>query len=121
MNNPLTAFIIEDDQDLAEIFTIGLKRAGYEPECIYAGDTALARLKTDVPGLVLLDIQLPEVSGLEILKYLNEDRRFKNTRTIIATANPIQVDHLRDEADLVLIKPISVSQLSSLAARLKGS
>lgn len=115
------ALIIEDDQDLAEIFSVALQRAGYETEEILTGDLACARLDEIVPDLIVLDIQLPGVSGVEVLEYVRSNPRFDSTRVIVATASPIRIEHLRDEADLVLVKPISVDQLSDLAVRLRPS
>ncbi len=115
----LKALIIEDDKDLVDIFSVALERAGYETEKIYTGDEACSCLDQFVPDLILLDIQLPGVSGLKVLEYVRSNPRFDRTRIIIATASPIRVEHLREEADLMLVKPISVSQLSDLATRMR--
>lgn len=113
------ALVIEDDKDLAEIFSMALRMAGYETEEIYSGDEARSRLDEFIPDLILLDIQLPGISGVEVLESVRSDPQFDRTRIIVATASPIQVEHLREEADLMLVKPISVSQLSELATRLR--
>ena len=113
------ALIIEDDRDLVEIFSMALQRAGYETEAIYDGDKACTRLDDFIPDLILLDIQLPGISGVEVLEYVRSNPEFEKTRIIVATASPIRVEHLREEADLMLVKPISVSQLTELATRLR--
>ena len=113
------AMIVEDDKDLTEIFSIALRRAGYEVEILYTGDEACLRLDDFVPDLILLDIQLPEVSGVDVLLYVRDNPRFENTRVIVATASPNRIEHLREDADLVLVKPISVSQLTELATRMR--
>jgi DNA-binding response OmpR family regulator len=119
MTRPYKALIVEDDKDLTEIFSFALRRAGYETEILYAGDEACSRLDEYVPDLILLDIQLPEVSGADVLEYMRDNPRFEKTRIIVATASPIRIEHLREDADLVLVKPISVNQLSDLAARMR--
>src|SRR5512145_2918697 len=94
------AFVIEDDANLVELFSEALRRADYETESIQSGDTALDRLQAAVPMLVVLDLNLPKVSGMDILAYLREDERFVNTRVIIASADATLAETLHDQADL---------------------
>jgi two-component system, cell cycle response regulator DivK len=117
MTNPL-ALIIEDDHKLAIIFAQALRMAEFEPEIIQDGNTALARLAVTLPAVVVLDLHLPYVSGLEILQQIRADERLNQTQVILATADALMADTLRQEADLVLLKPISFSQLRDLASRL---
>lgn len=118
MTKPL-ALVIEDDVDLANIFAEALQAADFDTEIIAAGDVALNRLKTVVPLVVVLDLHLPRVSGMEILPQIRSDARLAKTRVIVASADPVMADSMADIADLVLIKPISFGQLRDMAARLK--
>ncbi len=119
MNNPL-ALIIEDEQDVAMLSSHVLKSLGFETEIIGVGDKALARLAVTAPDVVLLDLHLPHgVSGIDILHRIRADERLKATRVIIVTGQPHMAETLRDEADLVLLKPFSIDQLSDLVARLR--
>ncbi|MFN8595331.1 MAG: response regulator [Anaerolineae bacterium] len=111
--------MIEDDVDLANIFAEALQAADFDTEIIAAGDVALNRLKTVVPLVVVLDLHLPRVSGMEILPQIRSDARLAKTRVIVASADPVMADSMADIADLVLIKPISFGQLRDMAARLK--
>jgi DNA-binding response OmpR family regulator len=108
--------IIEDDQDLSIIFSEALQAAGFETEIVRAGDVALERLAATTPSVVVLDLHLPRVAGTEILRHIRADPRLAGVRVIVATAHPHMAESLRDEADLVLLKPISFSQLRDLAA-----
>lgn len=117
MSNPF-ALIVEDDYDLSIIFSQALNGAGFETEIIRSGDTALARLAVTTPDMVVLDLHLPHAAGTEILRNIRADGRLAETRVIVATADPRLAEPIREEADLVLIKPISFSQLRDLAARL---
>jgi DNA-binding response OmpR family regulator len=117
MNSP-QAFIIEDDEDAGAIFSKALQEAGFECEIIQAGDTALARLTDTTPDVVVLDLELPRVSGAEILRRIRADVRLAGTKVIIATAHPDLAAGLEEKADLVLFKPISFIQLRNLATRL---
>ena len=111
------ALIIEDDYDLATIFAEALQAAGFDAEIIRAGDTALERLDATTPSVVVLDLHLPHVSGVDILQRIRADARLAGTRVMVATADPRMAEILEDEADLVLLKPISFSQLRDLAMR----
>jgi CheY-like chemotaxis protein len=117
MTKPL-ALIIEDDRKLADIFSITL-RGDFEIEVIGDGEMALTRLAEVAPFLVVLDIHLPQVSGLDILRYIRSDSRLAGTRVIVATADGLRGIDLKGMADLILFKPISPSQLLNLAQRLR--
>jgi two-component system cell cycle response regulator DivK len=117
MGNPLV-FIIEDHEDAAIIFSEALKAAGFATEIIRSGDIAVERLSETVPEMVILDLNLPQVSGAEILSRIRSDERLKDTCVIVATAHPQLADSVQGEADLVLLKPISFTQLRGLATRL---
>ncbi|MGD2104292.1 MAG: response regulator [Anaerolineae bacterium] len=117
MNDQL-AMIIEDNEDLAIIFAEALQAAGFETNIVKDGDAAVASLQTSVPRIIILDLHLPHLSGEQILNQIRDDPRFADARVIIATADPRMADMLKDEADLVLLKPISFGQLRDLAARL---
>lgn len=118
MGNPL-ALIIEDDQDLSTIFARALQSAEFETEIVENGQTASKRLNEAAPSVVVLDLHLPQVSGRDILDQIRTDPRLTETRVMLATADAAMAETLRSEADLVLIKPISFSQLRDLAKRLR--
>lgn len=120
MGNPL-ALIIEDHTDAAAIFQQALRAADFEAEIVRSGDVALDRLAAVTPDMVLLDLNLPRVSGAEILHYIRSDERLSGTCVVVATAHPHLAEALQDEADLVLIKPVSFTQLRNLASRLEGT
>jgi CheY-like chemotaxis protein len=120
LNKPL-AFVVEDDEALAELFSEALQKAEFEVEVFRDGRAALSRLADAIPALVALDLHLPHVSGLDILNYIRSDSRLSKIRVVLATANPEMAFYVREKADLVLIKPISYIQLRTLAARLRPS
>jgi CheY-like chemotaxis protein len=117
MSKPL-ALIVEDNIDLADILASALQTSGFEVETIHDGAKALARLAEIVPALVILDLHLPHLSGANALRQIQTDRRLLNTRVVIATADAAMADELRDKADLVLLKPVSIAQIRDLASRL---
>ena len=111
------ALVIEDDDKLSEIFTQALKAANYEVEAIKDGDLACQFLASGSPSLIVLDLHLPNVSGDTILKYIQEQAHLAETKVILATADPQMAETLQDSSELVLIKPVSFSQLRDLALR----
>ena len=115
------ALIIEDDEDLANIFAEALRGIGYEVELVADGRVAQERLKTGTaPFLILLDMHLPHVSGAELLtNIIKVDARLAKTMVIITTADARMGDTYGDQVDFVLIKPISFVQLRDLTSRLK--
>jgi CheY-like chemotaxis protein len=117
MNNTL-AFIIEDEPDLALIFSKAIKTDGMTIEIIPDGLDAVKRLGEDTPNVVVLDMHLPGMDGLEILSHIRSDPRFAFTRVIVATADSNMLDLVERQADIVLLKPVSYNQLRDLASRL---
>jgi DNA-binding response OmpR family regulator len=115
------ALIIEDDADLAIIFSEALKAVQYETEIIRDGNAALARLAVTTPNLVVLDLHLPYVAGTDILRQIRSDDRLTGTFVIVATVDARMAEALHEEADLVLVKPVSFGQLRDLAARLSST
>lgn len=111
------AFIIEDDKDLSEIFKQAIS-AKLDAEIISDGRTAQKRLDEEVPALILLDMHLPHVSGADLLTRIKADERFASTIVIITTADAQMGEFFRDQADFVMLKPISYVQLRDLVARL---
>ena len=118
MTKPL-ALIIEDDPQLNTIVSIAL-RADFEIESLTDGNAGLERLKQTIPNVVILDLNLPGVSGKEILRSIRADERLSKTRIILTTADERQAETLREEADIILLKPVSPSQLKELALRLRS-
>jgi two-component system response regulator PrrA len=117
MDKPL-ALIIEDDIDLAEIFSKSLQGGGFATEIIRDGRTAIQRLAGTPPLVVVLDLHLPYVTGRSILQQIRADERLAETAVIVTTADAQLADDVRAQADLVLLKPVSVDQLRELAKRM---
>lgn len=109
--------VVEDDSDLVAIFSQALCTAGFATEICQSGADALVKLEQAPPRVLVLDLHLPEVSGVDILKYMQANGRYVNTHVIVTTADALLADTLRDMIDLVLVKPVSYAQLTNLVAR----
>ena len=114
-----SALVIEDDPDLSTIFVKALEAAGFNVEAIRDGKLAQTRLQETTPRVIVLDMHLPHVDGVALLKQIHETPALSHTKIILATADNVRAELYRDQATLFLVKPISFSQLRDLSARLK--
>lgn len=120
MSKPV-ALIVEDDRDIVALFRHVLDIAGYQTEIVLNGKEAMSRLESFQPHIVLLDLQLPGMSGIEILSRMRADDRLRNVPVIVITAYAPYADSLPVEPDLLLFKPVDINQLSSLVQRLQAT
>lgn len=117
MSLPL-AFILEDDPKLAEIYETVLRQCHYETRIIESGQEAQESLKTSTPDLILLDIHLPYVSGMEILKQIQLEKRLKAIPVIVLTADLYTAKELSERVEHVLLKSHGISSLREIATRI---
>lgn len=115
------ALVVEDESDLRELYTLTLEGAGYRVVKADSVGAARKALKDETPTIVILDLMLPGGSGRDILKEIRENPRLAGAQVAVMTAYPGEATALREEADLVLIKPFSVTLLKNLIARLTES
>jgi diguanylate cyclase (GGDEF)-like protein len=109
--------IIEDDRDIVALFRHVLDVQGFVTEIVLRGDKALERLDVITPDIVLLDLNLTEVPGPEILKKIRNTERLKHIPVIVVTGYANMAVGLESEIDLILLKPVSIDQLSNLIKR----
>lgn len=105
------ALIVEDSTILASFFARVLAEAGYEVATVEDGQAALAYLREQVPDLVLLDLNIPNVSGEKVLAHIRSDERFAGTRVLVTSGNATRAGQIRDKVDLILHKPVEYQQL----------
>ena len=118
MDKPV-ALIVEDDRDIVALFRHVLDIAGYHTEIVLDGMEAMQRLEASQPNIVLLDLQLPRMSGVEILTRMRADERMSTIPVVVITAYAPYANSLPVEPDLLLLKPVDINQLSSLVQRLQ--
>ncbi len=110
--------IVEDERDIAALFRHVMDLAGYRTEIASNGRLALERLATCQPDVVLLDLSLPGVSGVNVLQRMRVDERLKSIPVVVVTAYSELAESLAVEPDLVMLKPVSAVQLTDLVQRL---
>ena len=118
MSQQKLVLIIEDATEIADIFAEILQLQGMLTEVVNDGAVALQRIQEKTPALILLDMHLPSISGLEILSELQANPRLSSIRVIEVTADALLAASLQDKVDLVLVKPVTFAQISDLSKRL---
>ena len=107
---------VEDELNIQELIVYTLNSTGYKASGVSNGHQLDAFLKNELPELILLDLMLPDESGLEILKRLRENKRTKDIPVIILTAKSSEMDKilgLDSGADDYITKPFSMLELIS--------
>lgn len=102
--------IIEDDEDIRELIRFNLVKDGFRVTCVNEGTSAMKAIQTETYDLVLLDLMLPDIQGLDICKLLRRDPKTASLPVIIVTAKGEDADvvvGLEVGADDYIIKPFS--------------
>ena len=108
---PKRILVVEDDATIRDTLTFNLKKEGYVVTVAHDGSEALARARSSRPDLILLDLMLPELNGLEVCRILRQEG---NVPIIMLTAKESEVDKvvgLQLGADDYITKPFSLREL----------
>ena len=108
--------VVEDDQDLAEMLGIVLNGAGYEVDLVSRGDEAMDVFRAQKPDLVLMDVMLPGIDGVEIVRQIRGESMVPIVMLTARGETPDKVAVLEAGADDYMVKPFEESEL---LARLK--
>ena len=103
--------VVDDDQHIAELISLYLMKDGYDTQEVYDGKKALEAVTTYHPNLILLDLMLPGLTGIEICRRV---RNFSNVPIIMLTAKDETMDKvagLDSGADDYLTKPFAIEEL----------
>ena len=106
--------VAEDDRDIADLIAHYLRKQGWEPHVVSAGDEAVAYARRHAVDLVVLDLMLPRLSGLEVCRLLRGDKTTEALPIIMVTARAEESDRivgLDIGADDYLAKPFSPNEL----------
>jgi DNA-binding response OmpR family regulator len=106
--------VVDDEPDAVELVSFNLKAAGYEVVTAEDGAEAIRKARQHAPELILLDVMLPEVDGLEVCKLLRRDPATSGIPVIMLTAKAAEIDRvlgLELGADDYVTKPYSPREL----------
>ncbi len=106
--------IIEDEPDTAEMYAEMMRISGYEVVKFFGGSSAVAQIADQKPSAVVLDLMMPDISGLEVLQYMKAEPNLSDIPVIIVSAKTLPTDieeGLKAGASVYLTKPVSFSDL----------
>ena len=112
--------VVDDEEDLLELVRYNLSKEGYQVECVATGEDALKAARRQPPDLIVLDLMLPSVDGLEVCRRLKSDSKTRDVPIIMLTAKSEESDMiagLERGADDYIAKPFSPRVLG---ARIKA-
>lgn len=107
---------VDDDKTIRDIEVYTLTQTGFKAKGFADGVSMLEALKTEKPDLIVLDIMLPEIDGVEVLKIIKENRETAKIPVIMATAKGTEMDKIQGldtGADDYLVKPFGVMEMVS--------
>ncbi len=107
-------YVVEDDEDINELLVFNLRKEGFDVKSFLSSIPALQSLEKEKPDIILLDIMLPDMDGLEFCKKLKSDERFSEIPIIMLTAKSTEIDKivgLELGADDYITKPFSLREV----------
>lgn len=126
MADAVKIMIVEDDPDIAELLRFNLSLEGYVPILCHSAEEGLRVLEQDIPSLILLDLMLPGISGLEFCQMIRRNEEWKSIGIVMLTAKNQEEDLVRGleiGADDYIGKPFSpqvlLARIKSVLRRLK--
>jgi DNA-binding response OmpR family regulator len=112
--------VVEDEPEIAELIRLNVEREGFKADVVHAGEPAVDFVQQQQPDLVLLDLMLPDIDGLEVCRRLKWEEATRNVPIIMVTARGEESDvvtGLEMGADDYVTKPFSPKVL---AARIRN-
>jgi two-component system phosphate regulon response regulator PhoB len=106
--------IVEDEADLQQVLAYNLRQAGHDVVTAGSGEAALALVRQNPPDLMLLDLMLPGMTGIEVCRVVKSDPLTRQVAVVIVTAKGAEIDRVVGfelGADDYVVKPFSVREL----------
>ncbi len=111
--------IVDDNPDLRVIFARSFDQRYFSVHVAVDGVEAIEYLQNELPDVLILDVNMPKLSGFDVLRYVRKNQRTKDVKVVIVTGNCMAIQAPEAEyADLLLIKPVNIDDLITLAQRL---
>lgn len=111
-----TILVVDDERDLLDLIEYNLKKEGFKVLKAENGEEGISKAKEHKPDLILLDIMMPKMDGLEAVEIMRKDDELKKTPIIFLTARSdekTEIDGLNKGGDDYITKPISTTKLVS--------
>ena len=121
---PKTVLIIEDEEDAAELFAEMMRVSGFRVLKTSNSSPALSMMRVERPDVIILDIMMPEISGLDILRQLRRDPEFADIPVVVVSAKSMPADiknGMEAGASTYLTKPVGFLDLKEAVERALAS
>jgi CheY-like chemotaxis protein len=121
--SPKTVLIIEDEEDAADMFAEMMRVSGYRVLKTSSSTPALTMMTSEKPDVVILDIMMPEISGLDILRQMRQDPELAKIPVVVVSAKSMPADikiGMEAGASMYLTKPVGFSELKEAIERVLG-
>lgn len=115
-----TALIVENDAEVAKVFNMALRQAGFDVTVVENAASAIAHVSHQFPHLLVLELMLPDMNGLDLLRYIRKQPNNATTRVVVcsgATGGFQMHQAIESGAQLFLGKPVSVEDLLKAATK----
>ncbi len=109
-----TVVVVEDETDAAEMFAEMMRVSGFRVLKSYSSTPAISMINNEKPDIVILDVMMPDVSGLEVLKYMRREPNLSHIPVIVVSAKSLPGDiqtGLEAGASIYLTKPVGFLDL----------
>jgi CheY-like chemotaxis protein len=119
-----TVLIIEDEADAAELFAEMMRVSGFRVLKTSSSTPALRLIATEKPDIIILDIMMPDVSGLDILRQMRQDPELADIPVVVVSAKSMPADikiGMEAGASTYLTKPIGFLELKEAVERAMGN
>ncbi|MGK5091746.1 response regulator transcription factor [Deltaproteobacteria bacterium TL4] len=87
--------VVEDEEDILEVLVYHLAKAGFKVTCVTSGEEALEEIQAQMPHLLILDLMLPGMSGMDVCRKMKEDSKTQKIPVIMLTAKDEEADILK--------------------------
>ena len=114
MENKKHIVIIDDERDILELLRYNLDKIGYRTTCLLDGESAIKEIRESIPDLILLDLMLPGIDGLDVCRILKNSKQTTKIPIIMITAKGEDTDVVKGleiGADDYVTKPFSLKVL----------
>jgi CheY-like chemotaxis protein len=114
MDSQKTVMIIEDEADAAELFAEMMRVNGFRVLKMYSSAPAISMIRLEKPDVIILDVMMPDISGLEVLRYMRREPELSKIPVIIVSAKSMPGDikiGLEAGASMYLTKPVGFLDL----------
>ena len=119
-----SVLIIEDEEDAADMFAEMMRVSGYRVLKTSSSTPALTLMATEKPDVVILDIMMPEISGLDILRQMRQDPGLAKIPVVVVSAKSLPADikiGMEAGASTYLTKPVGFTEVKDAIERALGN